>query len=170
MAVEHLVRIIVRPYTAKKYRGYIRNHFDIIGRLPVDTISHTDMIKWTKHMMSKGKAPKTIRNVHGFISHVMRNDAEPRTHFKEPLWSYRLPKDRGTKFKTTFLTITHPDPTKSPDQNGRGKTRQLEISWQRFYFLASTIGPNSHPSELIRQVVTLVHENHSLALGRARAV
>lgn len=105
MAEEHLDRIIVRPYTAKRYRGYVKNHFEGIGHLPVDTLTDTDMINWVKYMMGKDKAPKTIRNVHGFISHIMKTAMSLGHISKNPCEATRLPKDRGQKFKPTFLTM-----------------------------------------------------------------
>lgn len=105
VAAQHLDRVIVAPDTARKYRGYLKNHFDPIGNLPVDTITDTDMIQWTKWMMRRGKSPKTIRNVHGFIYGVF-NTAVALKHCQDnPCHGKYLPDDDSTEDKTTFLTM-----------------------------------------------------------------
>lgn len=106
MAAEHLDRIIVRPYTITKYEGYVRNHLEPIGNLPVDTITDTDMIHWVKWMMGRNKAPKTISNVHGFIYGVMETAVKLQHRPDNPCHGKYLPDDNATADKSTFLTMT----------------------------------------------------------------
>lgn len=74
----HIERLInVRDYTIKRYKGYIKNHFEPISHLPVDQVTEDDMIRWIKYMLKKDCSPKTIANVHGFI-HAAMNSAVRR--------------------------------------------------------------------------------------------
>jgi len=72
VALGHIERLInVREYTIKRYRGYIKNHFDGLRHLPVDQVTEDDLIRWIKHMTKKGCSPKTVANVHGFVHAAM---------------------------------------------------------------------------------------------------
>ena len=73
---------------------HIRN---VIGHVPVDKLDYRLIAHWVKSMMGKGKAPKTIHNVHGLISAAM-NTAEMLGYITRnpcrgvqgagPLWSW----------------------------------------------------------------------------------
>lgn len=102
---KHLERILVRPYTLKKYRGYIRNHLDTLGNLPIDTVTDTDLIQWVKYMMGKNKSPKTISNVHGFIYAVFETAVALKFRGDNPCHGKYLPENTSTEDKSTFLTM-----------------------------------------------------------------
>lgn len=105
VAAKHIGRLIVSPGMERKYKGYIKNHFDPIGNLPVDTVTDTDMIQWTKWMIARGKSPKTIRNVHGFIHGVMATAVALDEREDNPCHGRYLPADNSTEDKSTFLTM-----------------------------------------------------------------
>src|SRR5699024_8259011 len=102
---EHIQRLIVRPYTTQKYRGYIKNHLSPIGNLPVDTITDTDMIQWVKYMQSKKLSAKTILNVHGFIYSTMETAIRLKYREDNPCDGKYLPDDDATEDTSTFLTM-----------------------------------------------------------------
>lgn len=102
----HIERLInVREYTIKRYHGYIRNHFDGLGHIPVDQITEDDMIRWIKGMVKKGCSPKTVANVHGFIHAAMNSAVRRRLRPDNPCNGRLLPKDDATEDKAMFLTM-----------------------------------------------------------------
>lgn len=102
----HIERLInVREYTLKRYRGYIKNHFEGIGHLPVDQITEDDLIHWIKRMVKKGSSPKTVANVHGFIHASMNSAVRRRLRPDNPCNGRLLPKDNATEDKAMFLTM-----------------------------------------------------------------
>ncbi|QRQ79192.1 tyrosine-type recombinase/integrase [Glutamicibacter protophormiae] len=102
----HIERLInVRDYTIKRYKGYIKNHFEPISHLPVDQVTEDDMIRWIKYMLKKGCSPKTIANVHGFIHAAMNSAVRRRLRPDNPCNGRLLPKDDATEDKAMFLTM-----------------------------------------------------------------
>lgn len=122
VALGHIERLInVREYTIKRYRGYIRNHFDGLRHLPVDQVTEDDLIRWIKHMTKKGCSPKTVANVHGFVHAAMNSAVRRRLRADNPCNGRLLPKDDATEDKAMFLTmeqvnaiIDHADPWHQP--------------------------------------------------------
>lgn len=105
-ALGHIERLInVRPYTIKRYKGYIKNHFEGLGHLPVDQVTEDDLIFWIKKMQKKGSAPKTIANVHGFIHAAMNSAVRRRLRPDNPCNGRLLPKDNATEDKALFMTM-----------------------------------------------------------------
>lgn len=106
VALGHIERLInVREYTVKRYRGYIKNHFQGIGHLPVDQVTEDDLIRWIKSMTKKGSSPKTVANVHGFIHASMNSAVRRRLRPDNPCNGRLLPKDDATEDKAMFLTM-----------------------------------------------------------------
>ena len=106
VAEGHIDRLVnVRAYTIKRYRGYIKNHFDVIGQLPVDAITEDDLIQWIKMMQKKGKSPKTISNVHGFIHGAMSSAVRRGLRPDNPCNGRILPNDDSTEDKAVFMTM-----------------------------------------------------------------
>lgn len=102
----HIERLInVRPYTIKRYKGYIKNHFDGIAHLPVDQIGEDDLIRWIKMMQKKGKSAKTIANVHGFIHAAMNSAVRRGLRADNPCNGRLLPSDNATEDKAVFMTM-----------------------------------------------------------------
>ncbi|MFJ5149730.1 tyrosine-type recombinase/integrase, partial [Glutamicibacter sp. NPDC088455] len=102
----HIERLInVREYTIKRYKGYIRNHFEPISHIPVDQVTEDDMIRWIKYMLKKGKSPKTIANVHGFIHAAMNSAVRRRLRPDNPCNGRLLPQDSSTEDKAMFLSM-----------------------------------------------------------------
>jgi len=105
LADEHMDLLIVSPGTVRRYKGYVKNHFEKIGPIPVDTLTSADMIRWVKYMLAKGLAPKTISNVHGFIHGVVQTAVELKHRADNPCHGRYLPEDDSTEDKNTFLTM-----------------------------------------------------------------
>lgn len=106
VALGHIERLInVREYTVKRYRGYIKNHFNGIRHLPVDQITEDDLIHWIKSMVKKGCSPKTVANVHGFVHAAMNSAVRRRLRPDNPCNGRLLPKDDATEDKAMFLTM-----------------------------------------------------------------
>lgn len=106
VAQGHIERLInVREYTIKRYRGYIKNHFNGIGHLPVDQIKEDDLIHWIKAMVKKGCSPKTVANVHGFVHAAMNSAVRRGLRTDNPCNGRLLPKDNATEDKAMFLTM-----------------------------------------------------------------
>lgn len=105
VADEHMELLIVSPGTVRRYEGYIKNHFENIGNIPVDTLTSADMIRWVKYMLAKGLRPKTISNVHGFIHGVVQTAVELKHRDDNPCHGRYLPDDDATEDKNTFLTM-----------------------------------------------------------------
>jgi integrase len=122
VALGHIERLInVREYTIKRYRGYIRNHFDGLRHLPVDQVTEDDLIRWIKGMTKKGCSPKTVANVHGFVHAAMNSAVRRRLRVDNPCNGRLLPKDDATEDKALFMTmeqvnaiIDHADPWHQP--------------------------------------------------------
>jgi integrase len=122
VALGHIERLInVREYTIKRYRGYIKNHFDGLRHLPVDQVTEDDLIRWIKGMTKKGCSPKTVANVHGFVHAAMNSAVRRRLRVDNPCNGRLLPKDDATEDKAMFLTmeqvnaiIDHADPWHQP--------------------------------------------------------
>ncbi|UYM26588.1 tyrosine integrase [Arthrobacter phage Bauer] len=106
VALGHIERLInVREYTLKRYRGYIKNHFQGLGHLPVDQIKEDDLIHWIKAMVKKGCSPKTVANVHGFVHAAMNSAVRRGLRPDNPCNGRLLPKDNATEDKAMFLTM-----------------------------------------------------------------
>lgn len=70
---EH-IDLLIRPSsgTTKTYQTMLDLHIrNVIGHVPVDKLEYRLIAHWVKSMMARGKAPKTIHNVHGLISAAM---------------------------------------------------------------------------------------------------
>jgi len=106
VALGHIERLInVREYTIKRYRGYIKNHLQGLGHLPVDQVTEDDLIYWIQGMTKKGSSPKTVANVHGFVHAAMNSAVRRRLRPDNPCNGRLLPKDDATEDKAMFLTM-----------------------------------------------------------------
>jgi len=68
--IQEHIDLLVRPSsgTVKTYQTMLELHIrPVIGNVPVDKLDYRVIAHWVKSMMAKGKAPKTIHNVHGLI-------------------------------------------------------------------------------------------------------
>lgn len=96
-AIEHHINqlVDVTPYTIKRYRGALRNHFNgPLGSLKVAGLSHADIVAWIKWMQARGKSPKTITDKHGLLSAALLTQVRLGTIPRNPCAGVRLPKKR----------------------------------------------------------------------------
>jgi len=96
-AIEHHIDqlVDVTPYTIKRYRGALRNHFNgPLGSLKVAGLSHADIVNWIKWMQERGKSPKTIADKHGLLSAAMLTQVRLGTIPRNPCDGVRMPKKR----------------------------------------------------------------------------
>jgi integrase len=96
-AIEHHIGqlVDVTPYTIKRYREALRNHFNgPLGSLKVAGLTNADIVSWIKWMQARGKAPKTIANKHGLLSAAMLTQVRLGTIPRNPCDGVRMPKKR----------------------------------------------------------------------------
>lgn len=62
---------VLSPSTIRGYKINIRNHFEKLKPLPLSKITQ-EMIQKEINEISKKSKPKTVRNIHGILSAVMR--------------------------------------------------------------------------------------------------
>jgi integrase len=107
--VQEHIDLLIRPSsgTVRTYQVMLDRHVrDIIGHIPVDKLDYRHLNHWVKSMMAKGKAPKTIHNVHGLISAAM-NTAEMLQYIpKNPCRGVQLPSIDKAEDEAMFLTHT----------------------------------------------------------------
>lgn len=96
-AIEHHINqlVDVTPYTIKRYRGALRNHFNgPLGTLKVAGLSHADIVAWIKWMQARGKSPKTITDKHGLLSAALLTQVRLGIIPRNPCAGVRMPKKR----------------------------------------------------------------------------
>jgi integrase len=107
--VQEHIDLLIRPSsgTVRTYQVMLDRHVrDSIGHIPVDKLDYRHLNHWVKSMMAKGKAPKTIHNVHGLISAAM-NTAEMLQYIpKNPCRGVQLPSIDKAEDEAMFLTHT----------------------------------------------------------------
>ncbi len=105
--VQEHIDLLIRPSsgTTRTYQVMLDLHIrNIIGHIPVDKLDYRHLNHWAKSMMAKGKAPKTIHNVHGLISAAM-NTAEMLQYIsKNPCRGVQLPTIDRAEDEAMFLT------------------------------------------------------------------
>lgn len=98
------------PDQIKRYRNAIKNHFSgRLGKLPVASVEHEDVVRWVKEMQGKaykGKplSAKTIANHHGLLSASMETAIRLRRRRDNPCKGVQLPRDESIKEKMYFMT------------------------------------------------------------------
>ncbi|WP_240684947.1 tyrosine-type recombinase/integrase [Arthrobacter nitrophenolicus] len=104
--VQEYIDLLIRPSsgTTKTYQTMLDLHIrNIIGHVPVDKLDYRLIAHWVKSMMAKGKAPKTIHNVHGLISAAM-NTAEMLGYIpRNPCRGVQLPGIEKGEDEAMFL-------------------------------------------------------------------
>lgn len=107
VAHAHLKRLTdVTPHTLLTYERMIQNHLDgPLGAMPVDRVTEDDIAEWVMTMRDKGRSPKTIRNVHGFLHGTFGHAVKKRHRPDNPCESTRLPK--ATRRDDTMQFLTH---------------------------------------------------------------
>lgn len=60
---------VLSPTTYRLYKGFAKNHFESLRNVPIDQITHAQ-IQVEINKISASHSPKTVRNVHGFLSSV----------------------------------------------------------------------------------------------------
>uniref|UniRef100_UPI003F4999FF tyrosine-type recombinase/integrase n=1 Tax=Arthrobacter silvisoli TaxID=2291022 RepID=UPI003F4999FF len=92
----HIEQLVdVTPYTIKRYRGALRNHFNgPLGSLKVKGIKNADIVAWIKWMQARDKSPKTIADKHGLLSAALLTQVRAGTIDRNPCDGVRLPKKR----------------------------------------------------------------------------
>ena len=63
---------VLSPRTLDSYESYIRNYIPMIGHIRVDDITQADVQRFVNTLSSR-LAPKTIKDIHGFVSAVIRS-------------------------------------------------------------------------------------------------
>jgi integrase len=105
--VQEHINLLIRPSsgTTRTYQVMLDLHIrNIIGHIPVNKLDYRHLNHWAKSMMAKGKAPKTIHNVHGLISAAM-NTAEMLQYIsKNPCRGVQLPTIDRAEDEAMFLT------------------------------------------------------------------
>ena len=105
--IQEHIDLLIRPSsgTTKTYQTMLDLHIrNVIGHVPVDKLDYRLIAHWVKSMMAKGKAPKTIHNVHGLISAAM-NTAEMLGYIaRNPCRGVQLPGIEKAEDETMFLT------------------------------------------------------------------
>ena len=105
--VQEHIDLLIRPSsgTTRTYQVMLDLHIrNIIGHIPVNKLDYRHLNHWAKSMMAKGKAPKTIHNVHGLISAAM-NTAEMLQYIsKNPCRGVQLPTIDRAEDEAMFLT------------------------------------------------------------------
>jgi len=93
---QHINQLVdVTPYTIKRYRGALRNHFNgPLGELKVTGLGHADIVDWIRWMQGRGKSPKTIADKHGLLSAAMLTQVRAGTIPRNPCDGVRMPKKR----------------------------------------------------------------------------
>lgn len=101
--IRHLTN--VGPYMISRYKDYVRLYFaDTIGDYKAAKLTHRDIVRWIKLMEIRGLSPKTISNLHGFLSATMTTAVTTGVREANPCKGVKLPKETSHKEKTTFLT------------------------------------------------------------------
>lgn len=89
----------VEQYTLDKYNQYAADIKPILGSIQLPDLTEEDIARWVRHLETtnsrrgKPRAPKTIKNMHGFLSAALAT-AVPRHIPANPAAGRRLP--RGT--------------------------------------------------------------------------
>ncbi|MFI2562994.1 tyrosine-type recombinase/integrase [Paenarthrobacter sp. NPDC018779] len=93
---QHIEQLVdVTPYTIKRYRGALKNHFNgPLGSLKVKGLKNADIVAWIKWMQGRGKSPKTIADKHGLLSAALLTQVRAGTIDRNPCDGVRLPKKR----------------------------------------------------------------------------
>lgn len=60
---------VLSPTTYRLYKGFAKNHFESLRNVPIDKITHAQ-VQVEINKISASHSPKTVRNVHGFLSSV----------------------------------------------------------------------------------------------------
>ncbi|MEZ2373137.1 tyrosine-type recombinase/integrase [Arthrobacter sp. RCC_34] len=98
------------PDQLKRYGRAIDRYFGgRIGKIPVASADHEDVVLWVKFMQSatyKGKplSAKTIANHHGLLSASMETAVRLRLRADNPCKGIKLPKDQSTAEKMRVMT------------------------------------------------------------------
>ncbi|WP_181282176.1 tyrosine-type recombinase/integrase [Arthrobacter woluwensis] len=121
--------------TARKYRGYIRDHLGELGPRPIDAINTLDMIEWVHWMQERGLKPKTIANVHGFLSGGMGTAVNRGWRPDNPCRDVQLPLNDAAQDKQWFLT-----------HDEYRRVRSHLPDWSRPWF-DFTVGTGCRPQE-----------------------
>jgi hypothetical protein len=126
--IQEYIDLLIRPSsgTTKTYQTMLDLHIrNVIGHVPVDKLDYRLIAHWVKSMMAKGKAPKTIHNVHGLISAAM-NTAEMLGYItRDPCRGVQLPGIEKAEDEAIFS----PMPSSASSWKGWGSgTRRSRIS------------------------------------------
>ena len=105
-AAQHrLDRSRVTAFTRQEYSGYMKRYLDsVIGAIPIDHVTEDDLWNVIKAMDAKGLAPKTIRNVFGFVASVFEHALSQGWIQASPYRAEILPKDGVRNEDDMFLT------------------------------------------------------------------
>lgn len=96
------------PKTVQEYASYWRNHIDsAMGDMPVGQMRADDIRTLVATMESKGRAPKTINNVGGFLGQLLKHAVAYEWITASPWDAKLLPKNKSLKpERDHFLTRT----------------------------------------------------------------
>lgn len=102
----------VEQYTIDKYEQYARAIEPVLGHIRLTELTDTDVAGWVRHLETvasrRGKpyAPKTIKNMHGFLSAALAT-AVPRYIPANPAAGRRLPKGTGDEVEIVDRLLSH---------------------------------------------------------------
>lgn len=107
----------VEQYTVDKYKQYARDIKPLLGDIPLTVLAAEDVGRWVNHLETKqsrlGKplAPKTIQNMHGFLSGAL-TAAVPRHIPVNPAAGRRLPRGDGDEAEVVDRLLSHDEFTR----------------------------------------------------------
>ncbi|WGD37547.1 site-specific integrase [Lysinibacter sp. HNR] len=107
LAQEH-VGALLRPQgsTIRDYEAYVKNHISKhFAGIRAASIVHDDIVRWVRYMQEKGMSPKTIANVHGFLSSVFKTGVRQKIIETNPCLGIAMPVDDEAGDAEMFLTL-----------------------------------------------------------------
>lgn len=102
----------VEQYTIDKYEQYTRDINPVLGSIRLADLTEEDIGRWVRHLETtdsrrgRPRAPKTIKNMHGFLSGAL-SAAVPRYISANPAAGRRLPRGEGDETEVVDRLLSH---------------------------------------------------------------
>lgn len=95
--------------TIRTYESFIRDHFEssALGVTAINTVSRNDVILFVQDLRKKGLSPKSIKNLHGFLSASFKTAILDGLMASNPCAGVQLPK--VTVGGDTMRLLSHGD-------------------------------------------------------------
>lgn len=89
----HLDQLVgIQPDTRAEYERYARTHLAPLADALVSDVDRDMLARWVAKLGSSGLSPKSIKNVHGFLSAVMATSVREGLIDRNPCQGMRLPR------------------------------------------------------------------------------